>query len=179
MKGFQHWTVKQPFSCNRALLYMSSLLFFTAVVRNWNPEDIETFVVSLRHFHAEHHVSTSRMFCMHLNHKSPQHAALADFPNVLPRNTFLSILSSCKFMSCIDSGKRRRAVVRLTWVGHRIYNYEQCTAMSYTNDIMKHQKYSETLSSQLQCSGSKVWKYFTPLAIYLPAAYQLAALQSM
>lgn len=37
-----------------------------------------------------------------------QHAALADFRNV-PRHTFLSILSSCKFMSCIDSGWQEKA----------------------------------------------------------------------
>lgn len=72
---------------------------------------------------------------------------------------FCRLASSCPALTLAREGGQ-------LWVPHRIYNYKQRTAMSYTNDIMKHQKHSETLSSQLQCSGSKVWTYFRPLAIY-------------
>ncbi len=187
MKAFQHWTLSQAFSCNPALLHMSSLLFFTVVVRNWNPADIETFVVSLRWL-----CGTLCGFCgtpcfnipnvLHaFEFKGPSMRHLLTFGMFQGTHfwAFCRLASSCPALTL--AGKRRRAAVRLTWVRHRTYNYKQCMAMSFTTGIKKHQKHSETLSSQLQCSDVSWFKSLDMFHTigHLPAAYQLAALQSM
>ena len=163
MKGFPHWTVNQTIFLQPCpvvhelftILYSSSKKLKPS--RHCNVCGFLT-LFSMRNTMFQHPECSA---CIWIT-EGPSMRHLLTFRMFFQGThfwAFCRLASSCPALTLAREGGQ-------LWVRHRIYNYKQRTAMSYTNDIMKHQKHSETLSSQLQCSGSKVWTYLTPLAIY-------------